>query len=186
MNKTAVSLALALGFSLAAGAVIAQEAPPAAAPAVASTLPGGASSASETHGDWTVSCQMGQADKQCVLSQALADTQSGQRVLALELTVPSADTAEGMLLAPFGLKLNDGVKLSVDGKALGDSRAFLTCIPSGCLVPVTFDAASLAALRAGTNLEVTGVSADSTQQVALALSLSGFTAAVARTGELTK
>lgn len=182
----------ALGLSLVlGGAALAQEAAPAAAPAapaaaapVVSTLPGGANSVRENHGDWTVSCAMEAAGKQCVVAQALGDNQTGQRVLAIELVVPAANRAEGMLLAPFGLNLAKGIALGVDGKPLGAALPFFTCIASGCLVPLNFDEASLAFLRAGTKLEINATGADSAQPVALAVSLTGFTAAAARALEL--
>jgi len=160
--------------------VFAQEAP---APA-ASTLPGGASSINESHGDWTVSCTMKAADKDCVLTQALADSQSGQRVLALELAMSESNEAQGMLLAPFGLRLGEGIKFGLDGKDLGTPQPFFTCIATGCLVPVQFDVAALAVLKAGSKLEVTATSAEDGAPVKLSLSLTGFTAAVERTMEL--
>lgn len=186
-------LALSLiAFGLCAPA-LAQEAAPAApsspgAPAAAapSTLAGGANASSETHGDWTVDCRTGQQGKDCAMSQALGDSQSGQRVLALELGSRSVDRSEGMLLAPFGLRLAEGVQLTVDGTALGAKRSFVTCIPTGCLVPVTFDQTELSALRAGTVLEVSAIGADATQPIKLNVSLKGFTAAHNRTVELSQ
>jgi len=187
---TSNSLRAALGavalLLLSGSMVSAQEAAAPAAAPVVSTLPGGANSISEVHGDWTVSCAMGKEAKQCVLNQSLGDSQTGQRVLAVELAVPAANRAEGMLLAPFGLRLADGIKLAVDGKALAAPLPFLTCIASGCLVPLGFDEATLTTLRAGTKLEIGGVSADGAQPVALSVSLAGFTAATNRALELSK
>ncbi|TPK96485.1 hypothetical protein FJ938_27220 [Mesorhizobium sp. B2-4-14] len=80
----------------------------------ASGLPGGATSLREGHGDWTVSCnlatQNGANVKVCALSQEQTDSQSRQRVLAMELR-PAGETVQGMLVLPFGLALEKGVTL---------------------------------------------------------------------------
>jgi len=152
-----------------------------------STLPGGANASSEAHGDWTVSCQMNGPDKLCVVSQSLGNAGTGERVLAIELSMPAPNRAEGMLLMPFGLKLADGIQFQVDGSGLGAApRPFLTCIANGCLVPLTFDEPTLAALRVGKKLSVAGMRADNGQQVSLDVSLTGFTAATSRAVELSK
>lgn len=61
---------------------------PATAQDVSASLPGGAKSLSEEHGDWTVSCRAEDGKKLCVMAQALADGQSGQQVLAASLQRP--------------------------------------------------------------------------------------------------
>lgn len=189
MRKQLALSLLALGLC---SPVLAQETSPAVAAPAAPAAPaqpalaGGANASSETHGDWTVDCRTGEQGKDCAMSQALGDSQSGQRVLALELGSRAVDSSEGMLLAPFGLRLGEGVQLAVDGKALGDKRNFVTCIPTGCLVPVSFSQTELSALRAGTMLEVSAIGADATQPIKLNVSLTGFTAAHNRTVELSQ
>ncbi|WP_395813106.1 invasion associated locus B family protein [Devosia sp.] len=157
---------------------------PATAQDVSASLPGGAKSLSEEHGDWTVSCRAEDGKKLCVMAQALADGQSGQQVLAVELATPTIDQAEGMFLLPFGLRLADGVKLQVDGSDLAAPRTFLTCIASGCLVPVSFDAAQVSAIRSGKELQIVAASADTGEPVQLKISLAGFSRAANRSVEL--
>lgn len=169
----------ALGFVLTPAT--AQEAP---APASAPGLPGGAQSLNEEHGDWTVSCRIQDAAKLCVMSQTLADGQSGQPVLSIELATPAVDRAEGMLLLPFGLRLADGASLKVDGAAVGASWPFLTCISTGCLVPVVFDASQISALRGGTELIISALGAGAGDPVDLKVSLTGFARAANRSVEL--
>jgi len=173
------ALTLALFAALCASPALAQESatPP-------STLPGGAASLTEEHGDWTVSCRMEGTQKLCALSQSLANTDTGERVLSLELATPAIDRIEGMILLPFGLHFADGIALKVDTKALGSARPFLTCIASGCLVPVAFNASEISAIRAGTELTITAASADAGQPVDLKVSLAGFTVASNRSVEL--
>lgn len=172
--RIAIVLATALALS---GLAHGQEAAP-------STLPGGASLVTETHGDWTVTCTTPTSGKQCAFSQALADSQTGQRVLMLELSPPQDGAVTGMLVGPFGLNFAKGLALSVDGETLGAPLPFLTCIPTGCLVPVSFDMAQIGRIKAGTTLTATGTGADTQQPVPISVSLAGFTRALERSAEL--
>ncbi|MBN9334724.1 invasion associated locus B family protein [Devosia sp.] len=172
-----VVLSAALALALLSSPTFAQDAKPAA-------LPGGAQSLNEEHGDWTVSCRIQDAAKLCVMSQTLADSRSGQPVLSVELATPAVDRAEGMLLLPFGLRLADGAVLKVDGKNIGANWPFLTCIATGCLVPVVFDASQISALRAGTDLVIGAANAGTGEAVELKLSLAGFSRAANRSVEL--
>lgn len=153
---------------------------------VVSTLPGGASSLTEQHGDWTVSCGMTQQGKDCILGQALGNAQTGQRALSVELRTIDANKVEGMLLTPFSLRLDGGINLAVDERPLLGPLPFLACIEVGCLVPVVFEGDALAALRSGTSLEFAAIPLNGGEPVRLALSLRGFTAASARTSELSR
>lgn len=151
-----------------------------ASPALAqqATLPGGASALNEAHGSWTVNCTLVEAGKDCAFSQAAG------ALVAVELAAPAGNKAEGMLLTAFGLRLDAGVQLGIDGHQLGQARPFLTCVQTGCLVPLDFDEVALSAMKVGTTLEVTGVKVDDGQPVTVTLSLAGFTAAYNRTAEL--
>jgi invasion protein IalB len=133
----------------------------------APSLPGGASSLRETHGDWVVSCaiqaQGGRDLKLCSLSQEQTDSNSRQRVLALD----------------------QGAVLQVDDSPAGTPQKFRTCLPAGCLVPVAFDARILAALRKGTQLKVKAA-ADGGKETSFTISLKGFPNAFDRTAALVK
>jgi invasion protein IalB len=158
---------------------------PAFAQDVAS-LPGGASSLSEMHGNWSVNCSIGDKGKSCGFSQTAGNPQTGSALAAMELATPAANKAEGMLLMAFGLRLDAGVQLGIDGQPLGAARPFLTCISSGCLVPMAFEDVELSALKVGRKLDVTGVKVEDGKPVTVSLSLGGFTAAYDRTVELAK
>ena len=84
MRNSLFPALLALGLMLTPAA--AQEA------ATNAGLPGGAQSLNEEHGDWTVSCRVEQAAKLCVMSQTLADSQSGQQVLSIEPRNAASDS----------------------------------------------------------------------------------------------
>lgn len=159
--------------------------PTQAAPIV-STLPGGASSLTEQHGDWTVSCVMTQQGKDCQFSQALGNAQTGQRALSVELRPTGENKVEGMLLTPFSLRLDGGVNLAIDDKPLQGPLPFLACIELGCLVPVTFDGDVYAGLRAGTVLQFSAIPLNGAEPIKLSISLAGFTNASNRTAELAR
>jgi invasion protein IalB len=164
-----------------------QAAPAAAQPADAAAkpqLPGGASALSETHGDWTVNCRIAGTTKVCSLSHQQFNKQSGQRLLAIELTTKSGQDATGTLALPFGLALAKGVTLQIDDQKLDGSLEFNTCQMVGCLVPVTFSADTTTLLQNGTTLKVNAVTADTTQPIAFTISLNGFAGALARTADL--
>ena len=147
-------------------------------------LPGGASALSETHGDWTVNCQVTGTNKICSLSHQQFNKQSGQRLLALELTTKSGQDATGTLALPFGLALAKGVTLEIDDQKLEGSLQFNTCQAVGCLVPVTFNADTTPLLQNGTTLKINATAADTAQPIVFTISLNGFAGALARTADL--
>ena len=154
----------------------------------APSLPGGASSLRENHGDWIVTCridtQAGKSVKLCALAQEQADSRTRQRVLALELQ-PSTTGAQGTLVLPFGLALDAGVTLQVDDGTATPVQRFRTCLPAGCIVPITFDARGLALLRKGTALRIKAT-ADGGKEAPFSISLKGFPSAFDRAGALAK
>ena len=148
-------------------------------------LLGGANSLEEAHGDWRVACSLQNGQKRCTLSQQVMDKNSRQRILAIELTAPAPDRAEGMLVLPFGLTLDKGITLQVDEAAAGPTLRFRTCLPAGCVVTVAFDAKAIAALEAGTVL-VVKATGDNAQEIPFGVSLKGFASALDRTAALAK
>ncbi len=154
------------------------------ASAFAAPLPGGASTLQETYQDWTVSCQSQKETSICVMRQDQSSTQTGQRVLTADLRNVEGKV-EGVLLMPFGLDLAKGAALKIDEVA-GPNLAFSTCLPQGCLAPVSFEAKQVAALKAGTNINVTTTALSPSQPVAFKVSLKGFGAALDRITALTK
>lgn len=178
-GRTSIAAVLAIASGLATP-LMAQEG------SGATLLPGGASSLSETHGDWTVSCQIltreAALERICVISQRQANAQ-GQQVLSVEL-VGLADGFEGAIVLPFGLAVTQPVTLSIDeGEAI--SASFSTCLPNGCVVPIAADSETLAAMRAGSQL-VVAAQDGSGQPLELPVSLTGFAAATNRIVALTQ
>lgn len=155
-------------------------------PTQAATLPNGASSINETYGDWTVDCRIVDRQKRCLLSQAQGNKETGQRVFAIELRPPAGGKTEGTVLMPFGLNLDAGAVLKLDDKDLGKGLRFSTCVPQGCLLPVSFPTVATDVLRKGTKLVIASLNLSSNEAVAFNVSLNGFAAALARTTELAK
>lgn len=170
IGATALSVFLALAMT---GSTPAQEA----------TLPGNATSLREAHGDWTVTCaigttQSGEALKRCSFSQQQIVGQTQQRALAIELR-PDGDGVNGALVLPFGLALGAGVTYQLDEGSVGASQPFRTCLPAGCLVDIAFDARTVASLKSGNVMKVNAI-ADSGQEMAFSVSLTGFSSAYDR------
>lgn len=108
-----------------------------------------------------------------------------QRVLAAGLTAAEeGGAANGVLVLPFGLRLDSGVRLAIDEGVQLDPLRFSTCLPAGCIVPLAFDAATVTALRAGTSASVSVTANDSGQELAFSISLNGFASALDRVAGL--
>lgn len=152
--------------------------------AFAAPLPGGASTLQETYQDWTVSCQTAKDTAICAIRQDQSNSQTGQRVLTAELRNVNGGKVEGVLLMPFGLDLAKGATLKVDETA-GPNLVFSTCLPQGCIAPISLDAKQVTALKAGANLNVTATALSPSQPVAFKVSLKGFGAALDRIVALT-
>jgi invasion protein IalB len=88
------------------------------------------------------------------------------------------------MLMPFGLKLDAGATLTLDGEDLGSALRFATCVPQGCLLPVSFPTATVDAMKKSKTLTVASVNLGSGEMVTFKVSLEGFAAAIARIGEL--
>ena len=152
--------------------------------AAASTLPGGATTLTETHDDWTVRCAIDQNLVHCAAQQEQLSTQNKQRVLAIEI-LPATDVLTGTLVLPFGLDLAKGAVVKVDDKLTSPTLAFQTCLPSGCLVPLRIGKDWETVMRSGTALTV-NAQAVNAQPANFSISLKGLGSALDRIADLTK
>jgi invasion protein IalB len=181
-----LAIAASLAWSPSVRAVEAARVGQAAAVAQgARSLPGGATSLQEMHGDWRVACAPLNGRKVCALSQQQTDKNTGQLLLAIELNASAPDKAEGTLILPFGLALDQPVVLQIDEAVTGPTLRFRTCLPVGCLVGLAFDPAAVTLLRKGTTLTVKAT-ADGGQGAAFRISLNGFAGALDRAVALAK
>ncbi|MBX8827376.1 invasion associated locus B family protein [Ochrobactrum sp. SFR4] len=148
-----------------------------------STLPGGASSLTETFEDWTVFCVAAGGKTQCIVSQSQIQ-QNGQRVLDIRLnTVTQPDGSNGSVTLPFGLELEQGVTVQLDDGKIGKPLSFRTCLPNGCLVPLSIDRSMLQAMSVGTSLKLVSVSTQN-ETTPFIVSLKGFGPALDRAESL--
>jgi invasion protein IalB len=170
----------------------AQKTPPAAADqksaaqTEAASLPNGASSINETYGDWVVDCRVIEGQKQCLIVQAQINNQTRQRMFEIQLRAPKDAKTEGTVLMPFGLKLDSGAIVTLDDKDIGQPLRFSTCTPQGCLLPVSFAAATVDSMKKSKTLSIASLNISNGEVVAFKISLEGFAHASARVTELSK
>jgi len=181
--KTTACFVLSLAAAAGSGGSSAG-AQPAASTAAPATLPGGATSLQETFGDWQVGCVVQGPVKRCALTQEQINQQSRQRVFAIEISI-AGDKLEGILLMPFGLMFDRGVILQIDEQPAQPALKFRTCLPGGCLVPLSLDTKIVGALRVGSALKARASADGGTDQL-YTISLKGFGQALDRVSVLSK
>jgi len=144
-------------------------------------------SLTETCRDWTVRCvtpvtpEIHATARVCEMMQERFHQESGQRILTAALR-PTEDGASLTLVAPFGLLLDEGLGIAVDGTDLAEAR-FRTCLPGGCLSVVALDQARTDRLIAGQVATVRMRDTDG-KDVSLTIPLTGFAAAWNRLKDL--
>jgi invasion protein IalB len=169
----------------------AQKTPPAAADQKSAaqtepSLPNGASSINETYGDWVVDCRLLEGQKQCLVVHAQVNNQTRQRVFEIQLRAPKDAKTEGTILMPFGLKLDSGAIVTLDDKDIGQPLRFSTCTPQGCLLPVSFPAATVDSMKKSKTLAIASLNLSNGEVVTFKIGLEGFANASARLIELSK
>lgn len=128
---------------------------------------------------WVVNCSTGATGTalECQMSQNLTESNTGQRVLTVTVRKNAADGGMAMLFAlPHGLFLPAGASYRID-EGEKAQVAIQTSDQNGAYAAVPVDAKLIAALKAGTNLNV-GMESVSRKEVVIPVTLSGFTAAI--------
>lgn len=148
--------------------------PAAAVAAPVAAWPTGATSVSESYGDWTVSCVRPEAKVNCIVVQSQGDSKTGRRKFGFELSVPKDGRAEGVILMPFGMAIDPGVTFKLDEQALGKGAPYSTCTAEGCLVPISFPTLATDGMRNAKNLTVTGQKSGNNEPAAIVVPLVGF------------
>lgn len=151
----------------------------------AAPLPGGASSLSENYEDWTIGCNSEKDKTVCVMNQTQSSSQTGQRLLTVELSDGDEGKLDGVLILPFGLDLSKGTALKLPAQK-DLVIPFSTCLPQGCLVPLTLTNRQVAELGSSQDVTVNAVTINTEQLVSFKVSLKGFKKAVNRIRALTK
>ncbi|BAU91966.1 invasion associated locus B family protein [Methylorubrum populi] len=142
--------------------------------------PAGASSVSESYGDWTMNCNRAEARTDCVIIQSQGDRRTGKRLFSFELRPPKEGKSEGLILMPFGLQIEPGVSFKLDDRQLGKGAPFSFCVTDGCLVPVSLPTLATDTMKTATNLTISATKPDAKEPTIITVPLSGFAAAFAR------
>lgn len=128
---------------------------------------------------WIVNCASGAGGTalECQMSQNLTESKTGQRVLTVTVRRQAKDGALAMLLAlPHGLFIPAGVTCQIDsGQKL--PVAIQTSDQNGAYAALPMNAEFVAALKAGTNLNI-AMESVTRKPVSIPVSLAGFTAAL--------
>lgn len=131
---------------------------------------------------WTVTCVEAET-RSCQMTQELVQKETGKRLSAVVVETGRDGDAVLTVLTPFGLAFAEGLQVSIDNAEPGRAD-FLTCMPSGCIVPVPLEADILERIRAGNTLTVSGATAATGKPVRIEFALTGSAAALARLLEL--
>jgi len=156
-----------------------EEAATHAAPAHA-VWPAGASTVSESYGDWTMTCTRPNEKVTCIVAQAQGDSQTGRRKFGFELQTPANGRSEGVVLMPFGMSIEPGVTFKLDEQALGKGAPYTTCGAEGCIVAISFPTLALDGMRTAKALTVTAQKAGSADPATITVPLTGFSQAFDR------
>lgn len=151
-----------------------------ASASAAGSLPGGAASLVETHGNWQLNCVDEASSIVCAISQTRIDPDTRQQIIAVEMRVDENSGLAGAMVLPFGLALSKGVVVGIDDQEANAVLGFTTCLPVGCIVPLGFDENTIEALADATELKITATTNDTGDLITLPVSLEGFTGAFVR------
>ena len=111
----------------------------------------------------------------CEIGQELLQADTNQRILAIGLR-PQADRDSILtIVAPFGLRLSEGVNIEV-AEELVANVPFQTCLPGGCVATTSLEQSGVDRLAAGAEAQITMLT-NTEQPMSVTISLSGFTAA---------
>jgi invasion protein IalB len=129
---------------------------PTAASASPALWPVGATSVSESYGDWTMTCVRPADRTACVVAQSQGDSRTGRRKFGIELKAPQDGQAQGVVVMPFGLAIEPGVTFKLDDQVLGKGAPYSSCTGEGCLVSISLPTLATDAMRSAKALTVTG------------------------------
>lgn len=145
----------------------------------------GPSAFSETYNNWTVRCaveqtQEGESVRQCAMEQRFIwqDGDSGEtRPLLTVVLTPSLDDGgmDAVVLTPFGLLFEPGLRLRADDDPDAAQLEFHTCFPDGCVARGSLDRDMIDGFRLGGVLHVEAEPAAGGDSFRLEGSLDGFT-----------
>ena len=132
---------------------------------------------SEVYDDWVVRCASEEEERHCAMEQRFfwRNEEAGQSRLLLTVTLtPKAEgDMEAVVLTPFGLSFERGLRLRADQHE-GTALSFHTCFPDGCIARGALGSEVVWSFRAGTALHVEADPAAGGDPFRLEGSLNGF------------
>lgn len=129
---------------------------PTAAATSPSLWPAGATTVSESYGDWTMTCVRPADKTACVVAQSQGDSKTGRRRFGIELKSPQDGQSQGVVVMPFGLAIEPGITFKLDEQVLGKGAPYSSCTGEGCLVSISFPTLATDAMRNAKVLTVIG------------------------------
>ena len=148
--------------------------------------PSGATTVSESYGDWTMTCVRPAEKVACAVVQSQGNAKTGQRQFGIELKAPHDGHADGTVIMPFGLAIEPGITFKLDDQTLGKGAPYTSCTGEGCLVAISFPTLATDAMRNAKVLTVTGTKATGSagsstgSPAAVTVPLAGFAQALDR------
>jgi len=123
----------------------------------------GATTVSESYGDWTMTCVRPREQVACVVAHSWVDLKFGRHAFGVELKPLRGSHAESVV-TPFGLALEPGITFKLDEQVLGKGAPYSNCTGESCLVLINFPMVGADAMRTDRMLTVMGeVAARSTR-----------------------
>jgi invasion protein IalB len=127
--------------------------------------------------DWTIGCEkltdQANAQERCFIYQTVVNNETDQPVLQIAIGyLPGDEKPAAILTVPLGVALPPGMGVSVDD---GDviRIPYERCVPKGCIAGIPLNDEVIGRFKRGLKAKV--LLHDGTRQVALPVSLKGFT-----------
>jgi invasion protein IalB len=133
----------------------------------------------EVYGNWTYLCTTVQSGEErirsCEILQEQRQQGTNQRVIAFGIRLDEKDGEAGAatVIAPFGIRLVDGLRIAQDGETLLTSP-ISTCMPVGCIVTMTLPASLVERFREGQSFQILLSGNDNGAEFSIEMPLNGF------------
>lgn len=136
----------------------------------------------ETYESWSVHCATLNGKRHCEMGRAEVNAQ-GQPLITMQLSLTNNNVATGAVLVPFGVLVTEPIEMQVDTKKGTLLEGHIrSCVPQGCIVPISLDANAQKVLGSSkllhVNLKADGVVPPDREHISV--HLTGFAEALDR------
>jgi invasion protein IalB len=150
---------------------------PVSPPVKSPLFPGRPSLSRETFGAWQVKRLSGDGKAIYLLSYEQELSANRPITLAVELAVAATGNMSGVFVLPFGLSLTKGLTFQIDDGRPSRALSFTTCLPTGCLAQLEFDAATVKTLLPASHLSIEATVHHTSKNIVFSVPLDGFSSA---------